>query len=58
MSKDTRYGTDAATLAAESRKVGIRVHYMLLPSLAHNWNTGAAGLSYGLDVLTSWWKLP
>lgn len=55
---DTRYGADAGVLAAESRKVGITVHYRLLAGLAHNWNTGAAGLSYGLDQLTSWWRLP
>lgn len=55
---DQRYGTDAGLLAQESRKVGIVVHYKLLLDLAHNWNTGAAGLAYGLQTLSSWWKLP
>ena len=49
--RDQRYGADAGLLAQESRKVGIVVHYRLLLDLAHNWNTGAAGLAYGLDPL-------
>jgi enterochelin esterase-like enzyme len=55
---DNRYGPDAGALAAESRKVGMRVSYRDLLGLAHNWNTGAAGLAYGLNELTSWWRLP
>jgi enterochelin esterase-like enzyme len=55
---DRRYGTDAATLAAASRRVGMRVSYRALTGLAHNWNTGAAGLEYGLTRLASWWRLP
>lgn len=55
---DRRYGKDAGTLAAASRAVGMHVSYRVLPNLAHNWNTGAAGLDYGLQVLASWWRLP
>ncbi|MGT2426814.1 alpha/beta hydrolase [Amnibacterium kyonggiense] len=55
---DKRYGADAGLLAAEARKVGIEVHLKVLEGLGHNWNTGAAGLAYGLDALTGWWKLP
>lgn len=55
---DTRYGKDAGDLAVVSREVGMRVSYRVLPDLAHNWNTGAAGLDFGLQQLVSWWKLP
>ncbi|MBW4041557.1 MAG: esterase family protein [Acidobacteria bacterium] len=55
---DKRYGADAGALAVESRKVGMRVSYRDLTGLAHNWNTGAAGLAYGLHELVSWWRLP
>lgn len=55
---DRRYGQDAGKLAAVSKKVGMRTTYRLLPDLAHNWNTGSAGLEWGLPRLTSWWGLP
>ncbi|GAA2754380.1 alpha/beta hydrolase [Amnibacterium kyonggiense] len=55
---DLRYGADTPLLVAAAKKVGITTHFETLAGLAHNWNTGAAGLSYGLDVLTPWWKLP
>lgn len=55
---DRRYGLDAGLLAAESRKVGMKVAYRELTGLAHNWNTGAAGLDYGISQLVGWWRLP
>ncbi|MFD1722165.1 alpha/beta hydrolase [Amnibacterium endophyticum] len=55
---DKRYGADAPQLAKASRSVGMDTSYRVFPALAHNWNTGSAGLSWGLQQLTSWWRLP
>ena len=55
---DTRYGQNAGILAKVSEEVGMHTSYRRFPGLAHNWNTGAAGLDYGLQQLTSWWRLP
>ncbi len=55
---DTRYGKNAGILARVSEQVGMHTSYRRFPDLAHNWNTGAAGLEDGLQRLTSWWRLP
>ena len=55
---DSRYGRNAGILAGVSKEVGMHTSYRRFPGLAHNWNTGAAGLEYGLQQLTSWWRLP
>lgn len=55
---DKRYGADAGQLAAVSRQVGMSTSYRVFPTLAHNWNTGSAGLTWGLQELVPWWRLP
>lgn len=55
---DTRYGKDAVALARASRAAGMRTLFRELPGVAHNWNTGAAGLQWGIEHLVSWWGLP
>lgn len=55
---DRRYGADAGRLATVSAEVGMQTTYRRLPHLAHNWNTGAAGLDLGLTRLVGWWRLP
>ena len=55
---DTRYGKDAVALATASRAAGMRTAFTRLPGVAHNWNTGAAGLRWGVSRLVSWWGLP
>lgn len=54
-SSDRRYGKVAPAMAAESRRVGMRTTFTALPGLAHNWNTGAAGLSLGIRTLMPAW---
>jgi enterochelin esterase-like enzyme len=55
---DARYGADAPRLAAASRGAGMRTSLKELPGVAHNWNTGAAGFTWGSHRLISWWGLP
>ncbi|MDP9027643.1 MAG: esterase family protein [Actinomycetota bacterium] len=55
---DTRYGKDAVALAAASHAAGMRTAFTRLPGVSHNWNTGAAGLRWGMNELVSWWGLP
>jgi enterochelin esterase-like enzyme len=52
---DSRYGEVVARLAAGSRAAGMRTALQVLPGVAHNWNTGAAGLAWGLPKLLPVW---
>jgi enterochelin esterase-like enzyme len=54
---DTRYGSATPKLAAASRSAGMRTETTVLAGVAHNWNTGAAGLAWGLPKLLPWWGI-
>lgn len=54
---DHRYGRVAPAMAAAARHVGIHATFERIPGLAHNWNTGAAGLDLGLQRLLPTWGL-
>ncbi len=54
---DKRYGAATPELAAASRAAGMRTTTRVLPGLAHNWNTGAAGFAWGLPELLPWWGI-
>ncbi|HEV7623755.1 MAG TPA: alpha/beta hydrolase-fold protein [Amnibacterium sp.] len=54
---DTRYAKAMPRLAAASRAAGMRTESAVLPGVAHNWNTGAAGLVWGVPRLLSWWGI-
>jgi len=55
---DERYGGVMPKLAAASRAAKMHVATKRLPGVAHDWNTGAAGLAWGLQHLVTWWGLP
>jgi len=54
---DARYGGATLRLAAASRAAGMRTRTAVLPGVAHNWNTGAAGFAWGLPELLPWWGI-
>lgn len=55
---DTRYGAATPKLAAASKAAGMRTESTRLPGVAHNWNTGADGFTWGLPKLVVTWGLP
>jgi enterochelin esterase-like enzyme len=55
---DTRYGPATPRLAAASRAAGMHTVTTVLPGVAHNWNTAAAGFVWGLPKLLPWWGVP
>ncbi|MDH2442440.1 alpha/beta hydrolase-fold protein [Amnibacterium sp. CER49] len=54
---DKRYGAVIAALARASRSAGMRTSTTVLPGVAHNWNTGAAGFAWGLPKLLPDWGI-
>jgi enterochelin esterase-like enzyme len=54
---DARYGAVIGRLAAASRRAGMHTETTVLPGVAHNWNTGAAGFAWGLPRLLPAWGI-
>jgi enterochelin esterase-like enzyme len=54
---DRRYASATRRLTAASRAAGMRTQATVLPGVAHNWNTGAAGFAWGIPRLLPWWGI-